>query len=70
VPARAARDGRGGNNAARPITGRGTYTDAEPANTVGFSCASIAAALVPDTLKTTRSDGSEAPDVTRSIATR
>ena len=31
----------------------GTYTDAEPANTVGFSCASIAAGvatLVPDTL--------------------
>jgi hypothetical protein len=31
----------------------GTYTDAEPANTVGFSCSSIAAGaatLVPDTL--------------------
>jgi hypothetical protein len=31
----------------------GTYTDAEPANTVGFSCASLAAGaatLVPDTL--------------------
>ena len=52
--ARAAGRGAGGDGPARRRSpAAGTYTEAEPANTVGFSCASIAAGaatLVPDTL--------------------